>query len=104
MRKVERGKYCKHSSHQPQTFRPTEHDVACDSGLTHWWKPGQHCNVPPPCKHFGNGEMNKILAEINVALHDGKVVPPESTTWRARTADVRATLHILVRSVVESAN
>ena len=37
--------------------------------------------------------MNKILAEINVALHDEKVVPPESTTWRARTADVRVTLH-----------
>ena len=37
--------------------------------------------------------MNKMLAEINVTLQDEKVVPPQSTTWRARTADVGVALH-----------
>ena len=44
------------------------------------------------------------MQEIHVILHDEIDVPPESTTWRARTEDVNVTLHdVLVRCVVESA-
>ena len=38
-------------------------------------------------------DNEQILADINVTLHDEMVMPPDSTTWRARTADVKVTLH-----------
>ena len=46
----------------------------------------------------------QVYVGIYVKLHDEIVMPPESTTWRARTEDVSVKLRdVLKRSAVESA-